>query len=110
MKNSILVTVLSVLLIGVLSGCGGEETKKLKSQKTAKYCKEHIDEAINTFLDCRKNNHYRDEGAKSIKAKNCIALKQLELYRPLDDILIINGKEVKIKELSKDKKIDFITN
>ena len=108
MKRSILVAALSALLIGVLSGCGGEETKKVEEPNNAKYYKEHVDEAIKTTLDCIKNNQYRDEGAKSIKAKNCInadiALKQLELYRPLDDILIINGKEVKIEELLKGKK------
>ena len=45
MKRSILVAALSALLIGVLSGCGGED-KKADEPKTAKYYKEHIDEAI----------------------------------------------------------------
>ena len=48
MKRSILVVALSALLIGVLSGCGGEETKKVEEPKTAKYYKDHIDETIKT--------------------------------------------------------------
>ncbi|WP_148822279.1 EexN family lipoprotein [Campylobacter concisus] len=80
MKRSILVIALSALLIGVLSGCGGEETKKVEEPKTAKYYKDHIDETIKTYADCVRNNHYRDEGYNSIKVKNCknasIALDQ----------------------------------
>lgn len=79
MKRSILVAALSALLIGVLSGCGGED-KKVEEPKTAKYYKEHIDKKIKTYADCVKNNHYRDEGYNSVKVKNCknasIALDQ----------------------------------
>ena len=104
MKRSILVAALSALLIGVLSGCGGED-KKVEEPKTAKYYKEHIDEAINTFLDCRKNNHYRDEGAKSIKAKNCLTatstLYLLKIYDPFRHTLNINGKAMPFDEIIK---------
>ena len=105
MKRSILVAALSALLIGVLSGCGGEEAKKVEEPKTGKYYKEHIDEAINTFLDCRKNNHYRDEGAKSIKAKNCLTatstLDLLKIYDPFRHTSNINGKAMPIDEIAK---------
>ena len=105
MKKSILVTALSALLIGVLSGCGGEEAKKVEEPKTAKYYKEHIDEAINTFLDCRKNDHYRSEGAKSIKAKNCLTatttLKLENIYDAFRGTLNINGKAMPIDEIVK---------
>ena len=105
MKKSILVAALSALLIGVLSGCGGEEAKKVEEPKTGKYYKEHIDEAINTFLDCRKNNHYRDEGDKSIKAKNCLTatstLDLLKIYDPFRHTLNINGKAMPIDEIAK---------
>lgn len=104
MKKSILVAALSALLIGVLSGCGGED-KKVEEPKTGKYYKEHIDEAINTFLDCRKNNHYRDEGAKSIKAKNCLTatstLDLLGIYKPFENTINIKGKDIVIDELVK---------
>ena len=105
MKRSVLVAALSALLIGVLSGCGGEETKKVEEPKTAKYYKEHIDEAINTFLDCIKNNQYRDEGANNYKAKNCLTatstLDLMKIYKPFEDTLTINGKDIKIDELLK---------
>lgn len=105
MKRSILVAALSALLIGVLSGCGGEETKKVEEPKTGKYYKEHIDEAINTFLDCIRNNQYRDEGAKSIKAKNCLTatstLKLENIYDPFRNTLNINGKAMPIDEIAK---------
>ena len=55
MKRSVLVAALAALLIGVLSGCGGEETKKVEEPKTGKYYKEHIDEAIkNLYRLCKK--------------------------------------------------------
>ena len=105
MKRSILVAALSALLIGVLSGCGGEETKKVEEPKTTKYYKEHVDEAINTFFDCIKNNHYIDEGAKSIKAKNCpnamLALYLLKIYDPFRHTIKVNGKDMLIEDIKK---------
>ena len=105
MKRSILVAALSALLIGVLSGCGGEEKKKVEEPKTTKYYKEHAEEAINTFFDCRKNDHYRDEGAKSIKAKNCLTatstLKLLNIYDLSRHTIKINGKDVPLDEITK---------
>ena len=105
MKRSIFVAAISALLIGVLSGCGSEETKKVEEPKTGKYYKEHVDEAINTFLDCRKNGHYRDEGAKSVKAKNCLSatstLDLLGIYKPFENTINIKGKDIVIDELVK---------
>ena len=79
--------------------------KKVEEPKTAKYYKEHIDEAANTFLDCRKNDHYRSEGAKSIKAKNCLTatttLKLENIYDAFRGTLNINGKAMPIDEIVK---------
>lgn len=105
MKRSILVAALSALLIGVLSGCGGEEAKKVEEPKTAQYYKENISEAIKTYIDCVKNDHYRSDGYKSIKNQNCNnsaqGLSLAGIFNSFKGTFNVDGKEVELDEFMK---------
>ena len=104
MKRSILIAALSALLIGILSGCGGED-KKVEEPKTAKYYQEHVNEAIKIYIDCVENDHYRSDGFKSIKNQNynnsTQGLSLAGIFNSFKGTFNIDGKEIELDEFMK---------